>query len=238
MRIDLFHNLPLVPLFFGEGEGREYNNSNNERGLIISFFFLLIFLASCQQKQRLPVYGNKQLVPVEVNGNVMADSADYTLPPFSLTDQNGNTVTEKTTAGKVHVADFFFTSCPSICPKMKAEMYRVYEKYLTNPQVMILSYTIDPARDSVGKLKDYEAKLGITADRWKLLTGEKDSIYRIAESYLVNAAEDPDAPGGHVHSGNFILVDKQRRIRGYYDGTNPESVNKLLVELDILLNEK
>ncbi|HLP21206.1 MAG TPA: SCO family protein, partial [Chitinophagales bacterium] len=106
------------------------------------------------------------------------------------------------------------------------------------PNILILAFTIDPARDSVGRLKAYEGKLGVESGKWHLLTGNKDSIYAVAENFLVSAAEDPDAPGGHVHSGNFILVDKQHRLRGYYDGTKDESVTKLLEETDLLLSEK
>lgn len=117
-------------------------------------------------------------------------------------------------------------------------MLRVYEKYKDNPDVVILAFTIDPARDSVARLKAYEAKLGVAAPKWNFLTGVKDSIYATADNFLVSAAEDPDAPGGHVHSGNFILADKQHRLRGYYDGTKEESVQKLLDETDVLLKEK
>ena len=140
--------------------------------------------------------------------------------------------------GKIFVTEFFFTSCPSICPKMQAQMLRVYEKYKTNPNVGILAFTIDPARDTVGKLKQYEKKLDIESSKWHMLTGNKDSIYTLAESFMVSAAEDPDAPGGHVHSGTFILVDKHKRLRGYYDGTKEESVANLLNELDILQKEE
>ena len=197
--------------------------------LIFSSFFL-----GCNNSNRLPVYGNKTAV---VN-NGKTDSMDYALPDFSFIDQDSNIVTALTTQDKIFVTEFFFTSCPSICPKMQAQMLRFYEKFKNNRDVVILAFTIDPARDSVQKLKAYEKKLGIESSKWHLLTGNKDSIYNLAESFLVSAAEDPDAPGGHVHSGNFILVDKQRRLRGYYDGTKEESVQKLLDETDILLQEK
>ncbi|MBL0310610.1 MAG: SCO family protein [Bacteroidetes bacterium] len=196
-------------------------------------------VGACQQSDKLPVYGNKQAVTSNSGSGVSVDSVDYTIPNFSMTDQDGKNISNKTIEGKIHIADFFFTSCPSICPKMMAEMLKVYEKYKSNPEIVILSYTIDPARDTVGKLKSYGAKLGgIETSKWHLLTGDKDSIYQLAGSYLVSAAEDPDAPGGHIHSGSFILVDKQKRIRGYYDGTNPESVAKLMDEIDQLLKEK
>ncbi len=167
-----------------------------------------------------------------------ADSIDYKLPDFELVDQSGQLINNSSLQNKIFVAEFFFTSCPSICPKMQAEMLRFYEKYKDNPEVLILAFTIDPARDSIAKLNDYAHKLNIESSIWHLLTGNKDSIYALAEHFLVSATEDPDAPGGLVHSGNFILVDKQRRLRGYYDGVNEESVTKLLEETDILLREK
>lgn len=177
------------------------------------------------------MYGNKTVAP---NG----DSVDYVLPNFSYVDQDSNRVNASTIQNKIFATEFFFTSCPSICPKMQQQMLRFYEKYKDNPDVIILAFTIDPQRDSIGKLNVYAHKLNIESSKWHLLTGNKDSIYALAENFLVSAAEEPDAPGGHVHSGNFILVDKQRRLRGYYDGTDEQSVNKLLDETDLLLKEK
>ena len=205
------------------------------KNLLLLSPFLLLF--SCNP-DKLPVYGNKTAVVKTEGGKQTIDSIDYVLPDFAFVDQDSNVVNTATINNKIFVTEFFFTSCPSICPKMQAQMLRVYEKYKTNPNVQILAFTIDPARDTVAKLKAYEKKLGIESSKWHLLTGNKDSIYSLAESFLVSAAEDPDAPGGHVHSGNFILVDKQRRLRGYYDGTKEESVQKLLDELDVLLKEK
>jgi len=202
--------------------------------------FLLIplsFLFGCNPN-KLPVYGNKTAITKNENGKETIDSIDYVLPNFAFVDQDSNLVNQETVASKIFISEFFFTSCPSICPKMQAQMLRVYENYRNNPDIQILAFTIDPERDTVAKLKAYEKKLEVESSKWHFLTGNKDSIYNLAESFLVSAAEDPDAPGGHVHSGNFILADKQRRIRGYYDGTKEESVQKLLDEIEILLKEK
>jgi protein SCO1/2 len=208
------------------------------RFLLLPVFLFL--LSSCGNNRKiLPIYGTTVYTTKIINGVKITDSTDYTIPPFVFVNQDSTIVHSENLRGKIYVADFFFTSCPSICPKMKKEMLRVYEKYKSNKDVMIISFTIDPARDSVARLKNYAQKLGIEdASKWQMLTGNKDSIYAVAASFLVSAAEDPDAPGGHVHSGNFILVDKQSRLRGYYDGTNTESVNKLLSDIDILLSEK
>ncbi len=208
------------------------------------FSFLLLvaifYLAACNMGDRkLPVLGIKTVVVHEVNGQKVTDSVDYTVPGFTFVDQDSNTVNAATLQNKIYVADFFFTSCPSICPKMMKEMLRVSDKYQSNEKVVLLSFSIDPARDTVARLKEYCGKLGIKdSKQWHLLTGNKDSIYALAKQYLVSAAEDPDAPGGHIHSGNFILIDTQNRIRGYYDGTNEESVTKLMKDMDLLLKEK
>lgn len=206
-----------------------------------SFLFIAacccLALTSCQDNA-LPFYGPKTAIEVTRDGKKTTDSIDYTIPNFQFTDQDNNTVDSNTVHGKIFVADFFFTSCPSICPKMMKEMDDVYTKYKSNKDVVLLSYSIDPVRDSVARLKKYERKLGFESAKWHLLTGNKDSIYSLADKYLVSAAEDPDAPGGYIHSGNFILIDKHRRIRGYYDGTKDESVQKLMNEMDILLQEK
>jgi protein SCO1/2 len=204
---------------------------------VIVLIGLLIFFSGCNNNS-LPVYGPKTAVTATANGQTKVDSIDYTIPEVKLIDQDSSVVDASTVKNKVYVADFFFTSCPSICPKMMKEMGRVADKYKDYADVVILSYSIDPVRDSVARLKAYEHKLGINAGKWHLLTGNKDSIYALADKYLVSAAEDPDAPGGHIHSGNFILIDKQKRIRGYYDGTNDQKVDKLLTDMDILLSEK
>lgn len=206
----------------------------------IALWLLLatLLLSSCND-EKLPVYGNKTLGTTTVDGKQIIDSVDYVIPTFNLSDQKGQAISSATVKGKIHVADFFFTSCPSICPPMKKQMLRIYDKYQTNDDVVLLSYSIDPKRDSIERLNSYAHKLGISnSDKWHFLTGNKDSIYSLATGYLVSAAEDPDAPGGHIHDGNFILIDKHSRIRGYYDGTVAESVDKLLKDMDILLKEE
>ena len=201
-----------------------------------SYFLLLVsvsFIIGCNKPAKLPVYGSKAAIAKVSNYTI-----DYTIPDFSFTDQDGNTIDSSVVKNKIFITEFFFTSCPSICPKMQGQMLRVYEKYKSNPDILILGFSIDPTRDSVGRLNSYARKLDIKSDKWHFLTGNKDSIFSLAESFLVSAAEDPDALGGHVHSGNFILVDKHKRIRGYYDGTSEESVGKLLKEIDILQQEE
>lgn len=200
--------------------------------ICLSLLALAVFFQSCNSNQ-LKVYGPKK-APLTAGG----DSIDYTVPVYTFTDQDSNIIDAAKVQGKICVADFFFTSCPSICPKMMKEMSLVYDKYKNDGHVVILSYSIDPVRDSVPRLKAYERKLEVSSGTWHFLTGNKDSIYRLADKYLVSAAEDPDAAGGYIHDGNFILIDKNHRIRGYYNGTDETEVQKLLGDMDILLQEK
>jgi protein SCO1/2 len=138
--------------------------------------------------------------------------------------------------GKIYIADFFFTTCPTICPKMKTQLLRIYERYATNNQIRILSHSIDPDFDKPYILRQYASRLDVKAPRWNMLTGDKKAIYALGEkSYMVTTQEDKNEVGGFVHSGAFILVDKQRHIRGIYDGTKEEEVNHLIEDLEILL---
>jgi protein SCO1 len=209
--------------------------------VILLPFFCLIFgfsvLLSCENTPRkLPILGERDFV----NGDsVYTERHRHTIPDFKFTNQDGAEVSNKTFEGKIYVSDFFFTTCPTICPVMKKQMLRVYEKYKDNPQVGILSHTIDPRHDSVQVLKEYATRLGVKNPMWQFVTGEKDKIYEIGEkSYYVTAGEDSTAAGGIIHSGAFILVDKKRRVRGIYDGTKEEDVTKLMKDMEVLLNER
>ncbi|GAB3529774.1 SCO family protein [Pontibacter brevis] len=201
------------------------------------------FLYSCSEsgakEKTLPILGEREAVEREVNGQLVVDTLYHQIPDFAFINQDSQRVTQATVAGKIYVTDFFFTSCPSICPKMKSEMLRVYEEYRDNPNVVLLSHSIDPQHDTVAVLKDYADRLGVQSSKWHFLTGEKDSIYDIASKYLVAVQEDGDeAGGGFTHGGHFILVDEQRRIRGVYDGTEEASVDQLLQDIPLLLNGK
>ncbi len=192
---------------------------------------LLFFTLQCTTpQQRLPILGPVQLTE-------QGDTIYHQIPPFRFVDQDSQQVTEAFFKDKIVVVDFFFTTCPSICPVMKRQMHRVYKAFEGNPHVGFLSHTIDPEHDSVAVLKAYAQRLGVS-NQWRFVTGNKDSIYTIAEQgYMVAVAEDAAAPGGYVHSGNFLLIDPQRHIRGVYLGTDEESVNKLIKDMKILLKE-
>ncbi|GAA4425398.1 SCO family protein [Pontibacter saemangeumensis] len=214
------------------------------KGVIAAAVVLSAGLASgCSESgangKTLPILGEREAVERELNGKTVVDTLYHQIPDFAFVDQDSQQVTQQTVEGKIYVTDFFFTSCPSICPKMKSQMLRVYEKFEDNPDLLLLSHSIDPQHDTVAVLKDYAERLGVKAEKWHFLTGEKDSIYDIAMKYLVAVQEEGDAAsGGFTHGGHFVLVDGQRRIRGVYDGTKEASVDQLIQDIPLLLNEK
>ncbi|MBX0289322.1 SCO family protein [Hymenobacter sp. HSC-4F20] len=186
------------------------------------------------QPDRLPVLGVKLTAP-----RTPADTLPDPVPAFHLTNQDGQVVTNQTFAGKVYVTDFFFATCPSICPKMQSEMLRVYKHFEDNPKVLFLSHTIDPAHDSIPVLRDYAERLGIpNASRWHFATAPQDTIFALAKAYMSGAQVDKKAAGGYSHDGAFALIDSQRRVRGVYDGMNKEQVDQLIHDLPILLQEE
>lgn len=220
-----------------------------QRNLFISIIIGLVILlgafwgfewwrTSSATPSGLPIIGFKTLVEKEVNGQKVVDSIDHVVPPFTLIDQEGNTITEKTVEGKVYLADFFFTSCPTICPKVKKNMKKIYKVYKDRPDFQILSHSIDTKYDTVGRLAWYADKFNIEASTWHLLTGEKQAIYNLSYEYYITALEAPDAPGGFDHSGAVALVDRQRRIRGLYDGTDPDKMKELEADIALLMEKE
>jgi protein SCO1/2 len=194
---------------------------------------------ACNQPQSLPILGNRQAIERQVDGKTIVDTLYSTVPNFSFMNQNGDSVTQLTTQGKIYVADFFFTTCPTICPIMKKQMIRVYQKIKGDPSFMLLSHTIDPDHDTLALLKDYCERLGSDGKQWMFLTGNRDQIYEMAEKgYYATAMPDSTEPGGYIHSGGFILVDAQRRVRGIYNGTEEKEVDQLMQDLFVLKAEK
>lgn len=191
---------------------------------------LILFTLSCQQEsqdQPLPYLGQH-----EIDGQ---DTVYHTIPDFTFIDQDSNLVTNATFEDKIYLADFFFISCPTICPKVKKQMLRIFDQYKGSEELMLLSHTIDPKRDTVGRLKSYARNLGVDNGQWRFVTGEMDEIYEIADDYMSIAKEDPNAPGGFDHSGWILLIDKTGHIRSYADGTDPEKVDRLLKDIEWLL---
>lgn len=205
---------------------------------ISTIILAILITASCDEVKsnyELPILGRQEIVEKEINGKMVKDTVYHTIAPFQFVDQDSAIITNATFHNQVYVADFFFTSCPTICPIMKQQMLRVYEAYENDPEVAIISHTIDPQHDTVAVLNDFAERLGVSSSKWHFVTGPQDDIYEIGEkSYMVVANEDENAPGGYIHSGAFLLVDKKGRIRGVYDGTVPEQVDVLIKDIQRL----
>ena len=192
---------------------------------------ILLFLVGCNKEKRLPYLG-----PMRITEN--GDTIFHTIPDFRFVDQDSNYVTKDFFKDRVTLVDFFFTTCPTICPKMKVNMHELYKHFEGKPRVGFLSHSIDPKHDSVPVLREYANALEVSSEKWKFVTGDQDSIYSIAENYyMVPVKEDKQAPGGYVHGGYFILIDPQARIRGVYDGTDSTQRQKIINDVNILLKE-
>ncbi|MDO7853375.1 SCO family protein [Hymenobacter convexus] len=217
------------------------------RLLLLAGLAAILAAPACTEKPkevaRLPIMGERDVVPRADGGP--ADTVFATVPRFRLIDQAGQTLTNQSFAGRAYVADFFFATCPGICPKMQGELLKVYHQFEKDPRVVFLSHTIDPAHDSILVLKDYAQRLGIAdASRWHFATtgahGEptaRDTVFQLARAYFTAAQPDKEAPGGFAHNGTFALVDDQGHIRGLYDSLNPTEVARLQKELPVLLAE-
>lgn len=217
----------------------------------MKFWFIIpsILLLSCFGKrtehkpvvnqQHLPIMGKFDLVEKTVDGQIVYDTVYRKIPTFSFTNQNGELTTEKNYENKVYLADFFFTTCPTICPKMTNTLYLVQEKLKGEKDFAILSHTIDPEFDSPTKLKAYAEKNKADESVWTFVTGDMDEIYDICENYYMSFAKtDSTAEGGYMHSGFLILVDKNKQVRGAYDGTMPENADQIAKDVKELLKEK
>lgn len=203
------------------------------------FLCTALLLSACKQEKKLPVYGSRDTKTVKnADGSTSVDTVYQTIPPFSFLNQDSVVITNADFKGKIYVADFFFTSCTSICPVMHRNMKSLYQDFEKNPEVMFLSHTIDFKYDTPSMLRKYARKLGVYGPKWQFAYGSKDSIYKIAEkSYLVAVGQDSTDKQGYIHQGFLVLIDKDRRIRGAYDGTNPEQVEQLRKDIPLLLAE-
>jgi len=194
-----------------------------------------IYLSSCSQAERkLPIF---KIAAEDANGQETQDSIERKIPDFNFLNQDSTYISQDFFKNKIYVANFFFTHCPSICPTMQRNLLKAYEKYKGNPKVAFLSHSIDFKYDQPYVLKDYANKLGVDNDQWQFVTGSKADIYGMSDKYLVYTKVDANVPGGYDHSGYLVVIDPDKRIRGAYDGTDPDQVQKLLADLDVLLNE-
>ncbi len=198
-----------------------------------------MFYNALKPQKALPIYNPSDINPELVDSTVQFISNSHTIADFSFTNQNGKTVTQKDYEGKIYVADFFFTTCGSICPIMTTNMLEIQKSFLHNKKVRLLSHSVLPDIDEVTILKNYAKKNGVIDSKWNLVTGDKKEIYRIArKSYLAVKLGKPEELYDMVHTENFVLVDTKRRVRGFYDGTKKEEIKRLIEDINWLCNEQ
>ena len=200
----------------------------------IPLVFVIWYLNTVKENKPnhyLPYFGPKHALKVN-------DTAYHQIPDFEFVNQYGNTITANNVADKIYVTEFFFTTCQSICPIMNDNMKKVYQAFKNRSDVLILSHTVDPETDSVSVLKDYSDAHGVTDQRWLFLTGTKPNLYGIArKGYLLDANEGTGDAEDFIHTQNFALIDKDRHIRGYYDGTDSVEVDRLIKDIHLLTEE-
>lgn len=205
---------------------------------ILSVIIIFSIYSVLKPIPKLKVYQPADFNPEVVDTTLQHIKKYHTIANFSLTNQNGKTITQEDYTGKIYVADFFFTTCQTICPIMTDNMVSIQERLKTDTVVMLLSHSVTPEIDSVAQLKKYAVEYGVDDDKWNLVTGDRKQIYDLARKSYLAVKDLPDSQQyGMIHTENFILVDTQKRIRGIYDGTNTEEIEKLLQDIEILKRE-
>ncbi|MEL0009423.1 MAG: SCO family protein [Flammeovirgaceae bacterium] len=204
------------------------------RLITVLIFFALL---SCStDKRELPIFGRSEIKENNNNGIITFDTINHYIKKFEFYNQDSVLIDNNTFNNSLYVADFFFTTCPTICPIMKNNLIKVYDRFLSNEKVKYLSHTINPEYDNVKILKNFSERLNVDSKIWHFVTGDIDDIYKTAKSsYMVSALKDENEPGGFLHSGTFLLVDHNRNIRGIYEGTDESEINRLIEDIEILL---
>lgn len=219
----------------------------------IFYIATLILFSACKQTvkkeniqvketsrvEHLPYYNDESFTPHWLTPNSEEEKQFHKIPDFKLVDQLGDTLTQKSFEDKVYITDFFFTTCPGICLKMTNNMTKVQEAFLDNPEVAILSHSVTPSIDSVSVLKTYAEKNGVIDSKWHLVTGDKTEIYNLGrnEYFVENDLGIPKDINDFLHTENFLLIDKNKHIRGIYNGLNRASIAQLITDVDALLEE-
>jgi protein SCO1 len=207
--------------------------------LVLSIVIISIFYQILKPRVVLPIFQPAQVNEELVDSTIQHVKKYHTIADFSLINQNGKTVTQDTYNNKIYIADFFFTTCQTICPIMTDHMIILQNKLKLDKDVMLLSHTVTPEIDSVAQLKKYALNKGVLDSKWNLVTGDKKEIYQLArKSYLAVKSTGDGGEYDMIHTENFILVDQKKRIRGYYDGTLEEDIESLLNDIDILKQEQ
>lgn len=206
---------------------------------VISIIIISLIYNTLNVYKPLPIYQPSMVSTQLVDSTLHYKKKYHRIADFSLTNQNGKTITQETYKNKIYVADFFFTTCQTICPVMTDHMADIQNKLIDDPDVMLLSHSVTPEIDSVAQLKRYAIKKGVNDGKWNLVTGSKKQIYELArKSYLAVKTSGDGGPYDMIHTENFMLIDKKRQIRGFYDGTNTEDIDKILNDIEILKQEK
>ena len=207
--------------------------------LVLSIVIVSIFYKILKPREVLPIFQPAQVNVELVDSTIQHVKKYHTIADFSLINQNGKTVTQDTYNNKIYIADFFFTTCQTICPIMTDHMVILQNQLKLDPDVMLLSHTVTPEIDSVAQLKKYALNKGVLDSKWNLVTGDKKEIYQLArKSYLAVKSNSDGGEYDMIHTENFILIDQKKRIRGYYDGTLEEDIESLLNDIDILKQEQ
>ncbi len=205
--------------------------------LVLSILIISVIYSILKPVEVLPVYQPSIVNAEMVDPSIQHKKKYHTIGDFSLTNQNGETITQENYNNKIYVADFFFTTCQTICPIMTGNMHTLQTKLKDNPSVLLLSYTVMPEVDDVAQLKKYATEKKVNDRKWNLVTGDKREIYDLARKHYLVAKENPQDPLGLVHTENFALIDKERKIRGFYDGTQTEEIDRLLQDIEVLQND-
>jgi len=206
--------------------------------LILSVIIISVFYSILNVEKPLPIYQPSKVNFEMVDSTIQHVSKYHKIANFSLINQNGKTITQNDYKDKIYVADFFFTTCQTICPIMTDHMSKIQKEILNDKEVMLLSHSVTPKIDSVAQLKRYAVEKGVNDTKWNLVTGDKKQIYELArKSYLAVKTDGNGDEYDMIHTENFMLIDKKRQIRGYYDGTKPEDIERLLNDIKILKKE-
>lgn len=202
---------------------------------IVCLIIMSLIYNALNVKQPLPIYQPAMVNEEMVDSTIQHKKKYHKIADFSLTNQNGKTVTQNDYKDKIYIADFFFTTCPTICPIMTSHMYEIQQKFIDDDEVLLLSHSVTPKIDSVAQLKKYALKKGVNDKKWNLVTGDKKQIYALArKSYLAVKTDGNGDKYDMIHTENFMLIDKKRQVRGFYDGTNPEAIEQLLEDIKTL----
>lgn len=197
--------------------------------LVVPTIWLLLWKNSTHTYESLPILGE-----VELNG----DTTSFIIRDFTLVNQAGDSITSKDYLGKVYVANFFFASCPDVCPAMNSNLRLVVDEFRGNDQVIFISHSVDPYRDSVAALKKYSKRFNAPAGIWNFVTGPKREIYDLAQNYYRVNATKGSKPADFIHSEKLVLIDEKMRIRGYFESSEVEEIKRLIDSIKILLKEK